>query len=67
MQTDPRSPVLTELRMVYAVRMPGGRLRRYYRRAYAYRRAARLALGKQAGGDEVIAMATRLMRRDARP
>lgn len=61
------SPVLTELRLVYAVRTPQGRLRRYLRPTYAYRRAARYALGKRASDTDVAALARRWMKRDARP
>jgi len=61
------SPVLTELRLVYAVRMPSGRCRRYLRPSYAYRLAAKLELGEGASDTEVAALARRLRRRDASP
>jgi len=62
-----RSPVLTELRLVYAVRMPSGRCRRYLRPSYAYRLAAKLELGEGASDTEAAALARRLRRRDASP
>ncbi len=63
------SPVLTELRIVYRVRMPSGRFRRYMRPTHAYRLAAKLALGKGASGKgasctEISALATKLRERD---
>lgn len=62
-----KSPVLTELRVVYAVRMPGGRKRRYLRPTYAYRLAAKLELGEGAGDTEVAALARRLRWHDTNP
>jgi len=62
-----KSPVLTELRLVYAVRMPSGRCRRYLRPSYAYRLAAKLELGEGASDTDVAALARRLRRRDASP
>jgi hypothetical protein len=61
------SPVLTELRVVYAVRMPSGKLRRYLRPTYAYRLAAKLLLGDAASREEVLALAQQLRRRDTNP
>ena len=62
-----KSPVLTELRLVYAVRMPSGRCRRYLRPSYAYRLAAKLRLGEGASDTEVAALARRLRRPDTNP
>jgi len=62
-----KSPVLTELRLVYAVRMPGGRCRRYLRPSYAYRLAAKLELGEGASDTEVAALARQLRLQDTNP
>ena len=61
------SPVLTELKLIYAVRMPSGRCKRYLRPSYAYRLAAKLRLGEGASDTDVAALARRLRRNDANP
>ena len=62
-----KSPVLTELRLVYAVRMPSGRCRRYLRPSYAYRLAAKLELSEGASDTDVAAFAGQLRRQDTNP